>query len=69
MFRRDGGAVGRASIQPLAMLYLKKESKDVPSPQAQQLVYHQCVLRIKWAAWQFIDERWQHSNERVARND
>jgi hypothetical protein len=36
IFCRDRGTVGRASTQPLAVLYSKKESKDVPSPQTQR---------------------------------
>ena len=36
VFRRDGGSVGCASTRPPVILYVKKESNDVPNPQAQR---------------------------------
>jgi len=36
IFRLGDGAIGSASTPRVAMHYLKKESKDVPSPQTQR---------------------------------
>jgi hypothetical protein len=36
MLTLHAGAVGRSPAQPLVILCAKKESKDVPSPQAQR---------------------------------